>query len=306
VAEGAQLLQHRLGDGVLLERRSVWQPLVVHARRVDGGPAVHAVGHDVQHDVEDGVDDRAASRRAGHEDQPAAPGDDGRRHRAEHSLARLDEIRRRADVARDVGLARLLVEVAHLVVEQEAGALDDDPRAVPALQRVRAADRHAVPVDDGKMGRLATLAVVRDRDDVAAQLDAARRFRLVDAARQVGGVFLGGQPGNRDIGEIRIAEMSGAIEVGAAAGLDQQVERPRREALVRLQIERFEDVEHLDERHAARAGRRHGDDLVAEEGAADRRPLLGLVKGPLNGGRVHVSIGRLASRAFGNSNFRFI
>ena len=48
-----------------------------------------------------------------------------------------------------------------------------------------------------------------------------------------------------------------------------------------FEIERLEDVEHLDQRDAAGARRRHRDDLVAAVGAAYRRALLGLVGGEI-------------------------
>ena len=93
---------------------------------------------------------------------------DGRRHRAEHPLARVDQVGGRADVARRVGVARLLVEVPHLVVEEEAGAFDDDVRAEPAFERVSARDRHAAPIEDREVRRLVGLGALRG-DDVRAR-----------------------------------------------------------------------------------------------------------------------------------------
>ena len=52
------------------------------------------------------------------------------------------------------GRARLLVEVAHLVVEQDARALDDDVRSVAAFERVGVRDGHAVLVDHREVRRL--------------------------------------------------------------------------------------------------------------------------------------------------------
>ncbi len=116
---------------------------------------------------------------------------DRRRHRAEHALARRDEVRRRADVAGEVGRARLLVEVAHLVVEQEPGAGDDDVRAVAALRACRCSTprcRPCRPPRSASSRRLLGGSVLRD--DVLAELDAARRLLRVDRLGEVARVRL--------------------------------------------------------------------------------------------------------------------
>ena len=48
-----------------------------------------------------------------------------------------------------------------------------------------------------------------------------------------------------------------------------------------LEVEAFEDVEHLDHRHAATARRRHGVDIVAPVGAVDGLLFVGLVGGQI-------------------------
>ena len=100
--------------------------------------------------------------------------DDRRRHRTEHPLARRDEVGVRADVAGRVGQAGLLVEVAHLVVQQDAGPGDDDVRSVAALERVGVRDGHPVLVDHREVRGLIALRS-RQRDDVLAEVHAARR-----------------------------------------------------------------------------------------------------------------------------------
>ena len=102
----------------------------------------------------------------------------------------------------------------------------------------------------------------------------------IDAAT-ARGVLLRRQPGDRDLDEVGIAEVARAIEVGAPHRLDLQVQRGCGQQALRLQIEGLEDVEHLDERDAAGARRRHRDDVVAAVGAAHRRALLGLVGGEI-------------------------
>ena len=54
---------------------------------------------------------------------------------------------------------------------------------------------------------------------------------------------------------------------------------------------RLEDVQHLDQRHAAGAGRRHRDDLVAAERASNRRALLRCVRREI-GLRDQAAVGR--------------
>ena len=78
--------------------------------------------------------------------------------------------------------------------------------------------------------------------------------------------------------EVRIAQKARAIEIGAPHGLGHQVMRFDRAARLLLDLERLEHVEHLDERHAAGARRRHRDDLEVEELAADRRAFLRLIR----------------------------
>ena len=68
----------------------------------------------------------------------------------EHALAGRDLVRLGADAAVARRHAGEPVEVDHLVVEQEAGPLDDDARAVAALQRVGVGHGHAVAVDDAR------------------------------------------------------------------------------------------------------------------------------------------------------------
>jgi len=84
--------------------------------------------------VEIGHDDLALlPPSAGDEHDPAVLREDGRRLRAEHALTGGDLIGLGADGAFAVGDAGPPVEVHHLVVKEETGAADHDPRAVAAL-----------------------------------------------------------------------------------------------------------------------------------------------------------------------------
>ena len=77
---------------------------------------------------------------------------------------------------RRVRFARLLVEVAHLVVENEPGAAHDDVRAEASLERVGVGDGVAVLVDDREMRGL--FVFVRRSDCVRMSLPSSA---LLDA-----------------------------------------------------------------------------------------------------------------------------
>ena len=142
-------------QAVLLVVDPVGQPLMVEARRVDRLLRVHAEVDDVDDRLEHGVDDRPAARAAGDHEQLAVLGEDRRRHARQHPLARLGEVRLRcrsspsAVVSSGPG-----IEVAHLVVQQEAGARHDDLHAIALLERVGHRHRVAVAVDDRDVRRL--------------------------------------------------------------------------------------------------------------------------------------------------------
>ena len=92
------------------------------------------------------------------------------------------------------------------------------------------------------------------------------------------GVLLRGQPVERHVlVEIRIAQVVRAVRVGAAHRFGQQVQVERRVVADPGEIESFQDVQHLNQHDAARAGRRHADDLVAAIAAAYRLALDRLV-----------------------------
>ena len=153
-----------------------------------------------------------------------------------------------------VRFARLLVEVAHLVVQQEPGALDDDVRSEAAFERVGARDGHAGAIDHREVGRLVRLRTLRGGDDVLAELDAARGFvRLIDAPIVLGVLFRG-ELRDRDADEIGVAQVPRSIEIRAAHRLDLEVDGRRGQQPLLLQVERFEDVQHLDERDTPELG----------------------------------------------------
>ena len=152
----------QLGDGVgreavALHAEAVGQPLVVHPAGVHGFLRVHAEVDDVEDGHQHGVDDGAAAGRAGDHEELAVLGQDRRRHARQHPLAGHGQVGLGADVAVVVGHLGRRVEVAHLVVEQEAGARHDDARAVAVLERVGHRHGVALRVDDRQVRRLLRL-----------------------------------------------------------------------------------------------------------------------------------------------------
>ena len=87
-----------------------------------------------------------------------------------------------------------------------------------------------------------------------------------------------GELRDRDVDEIGVAQVSRSIQERAAHRLDLEVDGWRGQQPLLLQVERFEDVQHLDESDPPRARRRHRDDLVTSIGAADWLSLFGLVR----------------------------
>ena len=74
-----------------------------------------------------------------------------------------------------------------------------------------------------------------------------------------------------------IAQEGGAVRIGALHRLDQEM-RPQHAVGTELAAAvAFQDVEHLDQHHAARGGWRHRDDVVAAIAPAHRRAQQRLV-----------------------------
>ena len=87
----------------------------------------------------------------------------------------------------EIRFARLLVEVAHLVVEDEAGAAHDDVRAESALERERVRHGVAVLVDDREVRRLVVL--VRTRSASRCPCPAPRCFDACFGSIDAASVF---------------------------------------------------------------------------------------------------------------------
>ncbi len=85
------------------------------------------------------------------------------------------------------------------------------------------------------------------------------------------------QPGDRHLHEVGIADVLVAVGVGAAHRLGLVVNRRRRTGAALFVAGALEDAEHLEQRDAAGARRRRGDDGVVLVLAGQRRALDRLV-----------------------------
>ena len=105
-------------------------------------------------------------------------------------------------------------------------------------------------------------------------------LRHADAVSQPRCIVLGHQPIERHVFvEVRVAEIVGAVGVGAAHRFGEKMQVQRRVVTNLGKLKAFEDVQHLNQYDTARARWRHADDVVAAVGARDRFAFDGLVHG---------------------------
>ena len=116
------------------------------------------------------------------------------------------------------------------------------------------------------------VALVRPRG-VGPQREGRRGVRGVDGCAQAGRMGFRDQALDRNTDLIGIAEKLRAIRIGPLHRLDHQVQCRGRSGAETLQRIALQDIEHLDQVHAARGGRRNADDLVAAIAAAQRHAL---------------------------------
>ena len=182
-------------------------------------------------------------------------------------------------------------EVVHLVVEQEAEAGGGDVRAEAVVERGGDGDGVALAVEHGVVrgvrgfrfgdgGRWA--AAAGNRRDAVRSL----RRGVVEHDAFAPGIGVGGieQRGLRDFCEVGVAEIVGAVHVGAAHGLGDELDFWCAAVAEFGEVIGPQDVEHLDQRDASRGGRRRAEDLVTVIGAVDRDALLDLVVGEVGFG----------------------
>ena len=95
----------------------------------------------------------------------------------------------------------------------------------------------------------------------------------LDAGAPGLGIFFCGEFGDRNLVVVRIAEVIGAIHVGAAIGLGGQMDPAGAAVAEAGEIVAFQDVQRAEQDDSARRGRRCADDGVVVECADDRGAL---------------------------------
>src|SRR5438105_3762682 len=123
VAAFGEFGEHRRGKSASLVKQRVGQPLLVKARRRDRLVRREAEIDDPGQGFEHRGDDARASRAAENEDGPAVLFDDCRGHRGQRPFARRDRVRLALDQPELIGRTWPCRVIAHLVVEQKAGAV---------------------------------------------------------------------------------------------------------------------------------------------------------------------------------------
>ena len=91
--------------------------------------------------------------------------------------------------------------------------------------------------------------------------------------------------GEREVGEVGVAEVVGAIHVGAAKGFGEEVDLVGAAVGAEFgEVVATEDVEDFDEEDAAGAGWRRGEDLETVVAAGEGGALFDFVMGEVLGG----------------------
>ena len=152
-------------------------------------------------------------------------GDDGGGHGGEGSFARGDGVGGTLDEAVGVGDALFRGEVVHLVVHEEAERGDGDARAEGAVEGVGVGDGVAPLVDDGEMGGFGGRVGVRLEgggrwEEAGGTFELGRGRGVAGVDRGAPGCGIGGvgELPCGDGGEVGVAEVAGAVHVGAAKG----------------------------------------------------------------------------------------
>ena len=247
---------------------------MVDARADAGGGDVHVEGHGVEDGLQHGGDDHAAPRTAGGEPGLPIAKDDGGAHGGQGPLAARDGVALALHQPEHIGPAGQGGEVAHLVVEQHAGARHRDGRAETGVEGVGVADHVAVAVGDGVLGGVLAFALEYPaRRDLRRGRGALVGYQLALASR----VGLVGERRHRHLYEIRVTQVLAAVGVRQLHGLGEQVQVGGAVVSQGGQVLVFQQVEDLQDVHAAGGGRGRRHDLEVAEAAANRRPLQGAV-----------------------------
>ena len=121
---------------------------MMKARRIDSVLNVHVEVDHIQQHLQHRRNDTRPARRTQHQERLAVAHHDGRSHRRERPLARLNRIGLALHQSKQCSALRLGSEIIHFVVEQKAQAGNGNAAAVTIVQRVSNRDRVARRVDD--------------------------------------------------------------------------------------------------------------------------------------------------------------
>ena len=232
---------------------------MVEARGVDGLLDVEAAFRGGEEDAGDGGDDAGAAGRAEDVAELAVFEDDGGGHGAQGALAGGDGVGRTLNEAEHVGNTELDGEVVHLVVEQKAERTGGDAGAETVIEGGGDGDGVAFRIDDGVVGGVVGFGAAaaggfgRGREETggAREGGAGSGGGGVDGGAPGGGVGFGGEFGAGDGVVVGVAEVVGAVHVGAAIGFDDEVDGLGGAVARFGQVVAFEDIEGAEQDDAA-------------------------------------------------------
>src|SRR6267143_602851 len=278
-----------------LDQNAIGQPLVVEARRIDGGLGLHAETHPIDYAQQRRGNNLGPTRRARDETQFSIAEQNRGCHRAQRSVTWSDGVgiglHQAEESVRDAGLGG---EVIHLVVQKKAcGA--GGMRAVAVVERIGAGDGVAGSIHDGKMGGVRAFAqahkglrhgcVARGNPAdvrIPGLDDFARRGVLrIDGGGNFPGVAGIGEAGDGNVRIVGIGQIRGAIRKNAAHHFSNHVNAF--DVVPAFERNTLQHVERLNDRDATRAGRGRSQDfpgmaiaiVLGAQNFADFRPVLG-------------------------------
>ncbi len=270
------------GGEIPFDFEGVWLPLVVVAGLGEGSGQWKVEVEDAEEGEDDLGDDGRAAGGAEGEDRLAFTQDEGGAHAGERAFAGGDGVGFLAEETEVVGHPWLEGEVVHLVVEDDAGAGDDDFGAERSVDGGGAGDPVALGVGGREMGCVGAEQVVRGSrwGSVSGNGGGAR---WVDGGRELGGVGLVGETAG-DGNEVGVPEPIGAVGEGAFHGFGDEVKGLGGAGAEGGEVEVFEDVEDLGDVDAAGAWGREADDLEGAVTGAEGGAEADLVVVEVGGG----------------------
>ena len=195
------------------------QELMVKARRRDDLIGVGAL-HEFEDTQQHHGDNTAATGRAD-DQQTVVVLQGGRRHAGEHALAGADAVGFGTHQPIGVGGQRLCRKVVHFVVQQHAGAGRHVAGAEGQIDRQCRGDVIALAIQDRKVGgaALRPQRTVTGLRQAGAEGGSGRR----NTARQAIQIRRRQQIGLRHLGKRGVAQIVGAVAIGAPQGFGHQV-----------------------------------------------------------------------------------